>query len=45
MITDLFIDKHKFQGVNVKQRVPHLLETLDNYELSTLIEFFDQSIV
>lgn len=41
MITDLFIDKFKFKGVNVKQKVPHLLEALDNYELSTLIEFFE----
>nr|CAB3225183.1 Bardet-Biedl syndrome 7 protein homolog [Phallusia mammillata] len=44
MITDLFIDKHKFKGVNVKQKVPQLLETLDNYELPALIDFFHQSV-
>ena len=41
MITDLFIDKFKFKGVNVKQKVPQLLETLDNYDLNSLIEFFE----
>ncbi|CAH1777872.1 unnamed protein product [Owenia fusiformis] len=43
MITDLFIDKYKFKGQNVKSRVPHLLEVLDNYELQGLIEFFQTS--
>ncbi|XP_076807399.1 BBSome complex member BBS7-like isoform X2 [Clavelina lepadiformis] len=42
MITDLYIDKYKFKGVNVKQKVPQLLETLDSYELPALIEFFQQ---
>lgn len=45
MVTDLFIDKFKFKGVNVKQKVPQLLETLDNYELSTLIEYFENASV
>nr|XP_039265008.1 Bardet-Biedl syndrome 7 protein homolog isoform X1 [Styela clava] len=45
MVTDLFIDKFKFKGVNVKQKVPQLLETLDNYDLSTLIEFFETATV
>ncbi|XP_064637282.1 Bardet-Biedl syndrome 7 protein homolog isoform X2 [Lineus longissimus] len=40
MITDLFIDKFKFKGQNVKTRVPVLLEVLDNYDLNTLIGFF-----
>ncbi|XP_047495998.1 Bardet-Biedl syndrome 7 protein homolog [Penaeus chinensis] len=43
MITDLFIDKYKFKGVNVKSRVPQLLEILDNYgslDLQHLINFF-----
>lgn len=40
MITDLFIDQHKFKGVNVKSRVPALLEVLDKYSLQTLVEFF-----
>ena len=40
MITDLFIDKFKFKGTNVKTKVPQLLEVLDNYELQNLIDFF-----
>ncbi|XP_078457100.1 BBSome complex member BBS7 isoform X1 [Lampetra fluviatilis] len=43
MITDLFIDKFKFKGTNVKSRVPMLLEVLDNYELNTLTEFFNST--
>ncbi|XP_019647281.1 PREDICTED: Bardet-Biedl syndrome 7 protein homolog [Branchiostoma belcheri] len=40
MITDLFIDKHKFKGVNVRTKVPQLMELLDNYDLQTVIDFF-----
>ncbi|CAG0925348.1 unnamed protein product [Notodromas monacha] len=41
MITDLYIDQYKFQGVNVKSRVPLLLDLLDNnYSLDSLTEFF-----
>ena len=40
MITDLFIDQHKFKGQNVKNRVPQLLDILDKYHLQTLIHFF-----
>ncbi|CAG0887645.1 unnamed protein product [Darwinula stevensoni] len=42
MITDLYIDKFKFQGINVKGRVPQLLEILDNYNLDRLVSFFHQ---
>ncbi|KAH9495726.1 Bardet-Biedl syndrome 7 protein [Bulinus truncatus] len=31
MVTDLFIDKFKFKGLNVKSKVPALLELLDGY--------------
>ncbi|KAL4229928.1 Bardet-Biedl syndrome 7 protein [Mactra antiquata] len=41
MITDLFIDKFKFKGQNMKGRVPALLEVLDNYDLQTLVQFFE----
>lgn len=41
MITDLFIDKFKFKGTNVKTKVPLLLEILDNYDQNALIAFFD----
>lgn len=43
MITDLYIDKFKFKGQNVKGKVPALLEVLDNYELDGLIAFFENS--
>ena len=40
MITDLYIDKYKFKGQNVKNKVPMLLEVLDDYDLAKLIDFF-----
>uniref|UniRef100_A0A8C4X5D7 Bardet-Biedl syndrome 7 protein homolog n=1 Tax=Erpetoichthys calabaricus TaxID=27687 RepID=A0A8C4X5D7_ERPCA len=43
MITDLFIDKFKFKGTNVKTKVPLLLEILDNYDPSSLVAFFDSA--
>ena len=43
MITDLYIDKFKFKGQNMKGRVPALLEVLDNYDLQTLVQFFEQN--
>ncbi|KAG2466262.1 BBS7 protein, partial [Polypterus senegalus] len=43
MITDLFIDKFKFKGTNVKTKVPMLLEILDNYDPSSLMAFFDSA--
>ena len=42
MITDLYIDKHKFQGINVKSKVPQLLDILYNYDLGKLLAFFTQ---
>ncbi|XP_030047637.1 BBSome complex member BBS7 [Microcaecilia unicolor] len=41
MITDLFIDKFKFKGTNVKSKVPVLLEILDSYDQNSLMTFFD----
>jgi Bardet-Biedl syndrome 7 protein len=40
MITDLYIDKFKFTGQNVKNKVPQLIEKLDNYDLEELMQFF-----
>jgi Bardet-Biedl syndrome 7 protein len=40
MITDLFIDQHKFKGQNVKSRVPQLLDVLDKYNLDSIVDFF-----
>lgn len=43
MITDLFIDKFKFKGQNVKTKVSLLLEILDNYNLNSLMDFFNEA--
>ena len=43
MVTDLYIDRHKFKGQNVKNKVSQLINILDNYDLNTLIEFFHQN--
>lgn len=43
MITDLYIDKFKFKGHNVKGKVPALLEVLDNYDLQSLVQFFESA--
>ena len=43
MITDLFIDQHKFKGQNVKTRVPQLLDVLDKYSLNNLKDFFQSN--
>ncbi|XP_034037925.1 Bardet-Biedl syndrome 7 protein [Thalassophryne amazonica] len=43
MITDLFIDKFKFKGHNVKTKVSLLLEMLDNYDLNSLLAFFNEA--
>lgn len=40
MITDLYIDKHKYNGVNVKSRVPLLVEVLDRHDFDLLVDFF-----
>ncbi|CAG0885753.1 unnamed protein product [Cyprideis torosa] len=40
MITDLYIDKFKFKGLNVKGRIPQLLEQLEHYDLMSLTQFF-----
>ncbi|KAK7486998.1 hypothetical protein BaRGS_00021814 [Batillaria attramentaria] len=43
MITDLYIDKYKFKGQNVRGKVPTLLEVLDNYDFNSLVQFFETS--
>lgn len=45
MITDLYIDRHKFKGINVKGKIPQLLEVLDKYDLQNLLNFFEQDPV
>jgi len=43
MITDLYIDRHKFKGQNVKNKVSQLISILDNYDFEALLEFFQES--
>ncbi|PVD34246.1 hypothetical protein C0Q70_05514 [Pomacea canaliculata] len=43
MITDLFIDKFKFKGQNVRSKVPALMELLDHYDYNTLAQFFENA--
>ncbi|KAL1434870.1 hypothetical protein MTO96_001749 [Rhipicephalus appendiculatus] len=43
MITDLYIDVYKFKGINVKSRVPALLQVLDHYDFSSLVAFFNNN--
>lgn len=44
IITDLFLDKHKFRGENVKNKVSELLELLEKnrYSFEELQQFFAQ---
>ncbi|KAK4472102.1 hypothetical protein MN116_005471 [Schistosoma mekongi] len=41
-IINLFIDKYRFQGIDVSCRKDDLLELLKNYNLDKLIEYFQQ---
>lgn len=40
LITDLYVDKFKFKGVNVKRKIPRLIEILDNFNFAELQTFF-----
>ncbi|XP_035903414.1 Bardet-Biedl syndrome 7 protein-like [Anopheles stephensi] len=40
ILTDLYIDKFKFKGVNVKTKLPQLIELLDNYSYDELVQFY-----
>ena len=41
MLTDLYIDKFKFRGINVKSKIPSLMAILADYNLQDLIDFFE----
>lgn len=41
LVTDLYMDRASFKGQNVKDKVPRLLEYLDNCELESLLAFFE----
>ena len=40
IITDLFVDDHKFKGQNVTQHVPQLQRVLQDYSIDALLSFF-----
>lgn len=40
ILTEFYIDKNKFKGMNVKNRMETLLETLHNYKSGSLMEIF-----
>lgn len=40
MITDLYVDYYKLKAINVKSKVPQLLNILEKSNLAELIEFF-----
>ncbi|XP_058832796.1 Bardet-Biedl syndrome 7 protein-like [Topomyia yanbarensis] len=40
ILTDLYIDKFKFKGVNVKTKLPQLIDLLGNYNFDELVQFF-----
>ena len=43
IVTDLFLDKHKFKGQNVAAQAPQLQRLLQqDYSLPVLLQFFDQ---
>ena len=43
LITDLYMDRASFKGHHVKNKVPHLLELLDNCDIDSLLAFFEES--
>jgi len=42
IITDLFVDQHKFKGHDVKHKIPDLHAVLRDYDYDTLLAFFNQ---
>ncbi len=43
IVTDLYIDRHKFLGLSMKHRIPQLLQILADYNTASLISFFRSS--
>lgn len=40
IMTDLYIDKHKFKGINVKSKIEQLSELLKNFHFDEIIKFY-----
>ena len=39
-VTDLFVDRYKFKGADVKHKIPELQQLLCAYDFDRLVEFF-----
>lgn len=44
LMTDLYIDRFKLKGTNVKAKVPELIQLLDNYNHESLVKFYGGKI-
>jgi Bardet-Biedl syndrome 7 protein len=40
IVTDLYVDNHKFKGHNVTHKIPELLQLLQNYDYDAVVRFF-----
>ncbi|XP_055849640.1 Bardet-Biedl syndrome 7 protein homolog isoform X2 [Episyrphus balteatus] len=43
IITDFYIDRFKFKGIFVRDKVPQLIESLENFNMNKILEFFNTS--
>lgn len=43
LVTDCYIDRFKLKGINVKTKVPQLLQLLNNYNYEHLVMFLNES--
>lgn len=43
LITDCYIDRFKLKGINVKAKIPQLLQLLNNYDYEHLVLFLNES--
>lgn len=41
VLTDLYVDWYKLKGLDVKHKIPQLLELLDKYDFKDLMQCFD----
>lgn len=44
-VTDLYVDYHKLKAVNVKTRVPKLLDVLERNNFDELLDFFHLTVL
>lgn len=42
LITDLYVDKHKFKGRSVQHRIPQLMTLLERYNYDEVVAYFDE---